>query len=122
MKGFGFISPRDGGEDLFVHVSGIQDGNALREGETVNYRSVYDDRKGKYRAEDVTGGYQDHQRDERRSGGGGGKDDGGYGKGGGRGYDDDRRGGGYDDRRGGYDDRRGGGYDDRRGKGSSKGW
>ena len=34
-RGFGFIKPADGGEDLFCHVSGIQDGNMLREGDEV---------------------------------------------------------------------------------------
>ena len=36
-RGFGFIKPIDGGEDLFCHVSCITDGNVLREGDTVEY-------------------------------------------------------------------------------------
>ena len=67
-KGFGFIKPDDGGEDLFCHFSCIEDGNALREGDTVYYAKIFDDRKGKYRAEQVTGGI----REERGGFGGGG--------------------------------------------------
>ena len=48
--------PEDGGEDLFCHVSCIEDGNALREGDTVYYKKVFDERKGKDRAEEVEGG------------------------------------------------------------------
>merc|ERR1711934_1342856 len=99
-RGFGFIKPNDGGEDLFCHVSSIEDGNMLREGDTVEYEKVFDDRKGKYRAEKVTGGTTE----ERRERGG---------------YDDRDRGRDrYDDRDRGrdrYDDRDRGRdrYDDR---------
>jgi len=38
-KGFGFITPNEGGEDIFVHFSGIGgDGfKTLAEGQTVSY-------------------------------------------------------------------------------------
>jgi cold shock CspA family protein len=59
-RGFGFIKPSNGGEDLFCHVSAITDGNVLREGDMVEYEAEYDDRKGKNsqrnRAIKVTGG------------------------------------------------------------------
>ncbi len=34
-KGFGFITPDDGGKDLFVHVSGLAE--EIREGDKVNF-------------------------------------------------------------------------------------
>lgn len=45
MKGFGFITPDDGGKDLFVHVTGIQSGTILRDGEKVEYE-IGDGQKG----------------------------------------------------------------------------
>ena len=54
-KGFGFITPDDGGADLFVHYSAIQiDGfKSLKEGQKVKF-DVGQGRKGPA-AENVTG-------------------------------------------------------------------
>ena len=99
-KGYGFIKPDDGGEDLFCHFSSIKDGNCLIEGSPVQFVKSFDERKGKSRAEEVTGGG-----DDRGGGrGGGGYGGGGYGGGGG-GYG----GGGYGGGGGGYGGG-GGGY------------
>ena len=40
-KGFGFIKPDDGGEDLFCHFSSILDGKALKEGSQVQFIKKY---------------------------------------------------------------------------------
>ena len=36
-KGFGFITPEGGGQDVFVHVSALQRGRSLREGNKVSF-------------------------------------------------------------------------------------
>ena len=53
QKGFGFITPSDGGDDLFVHQSAIvaTGFRTLSEGETCEYSTVQED--GKYKAIDV---------------------------------------------------------------------
>ena len=76
-KGFGFIAPDDGGEDLFCHFSQIEDGNALSQGAVVHFAKQFDESKGKDRAVQVIGGFQEAR------GGGGGGGYGGGGKGGG---------------------------------------
>jgi len=59
-KGFGFIVPRDvRGGDLFCHCSDILDGIRLQEGATVRFIRVFDERKQKFKAIEVTGGVLD---------------------------------------------------------------
>uniref|UniRef100_A0A804P4P3 CSD domain-containing protein n=1 Tax=Zea mays TaxID=4577 RepID=A0A804P4P3_MAIZE len=55
-KGFGFISPEDGSEDLFVHQSSIKSEGfrSLAEGEEVEF-SVSEGDDGRTKAVDVTG-------------------------------------------------------------------
>ena len=42
-KGFGFITPNDGGSEIFVHVSGLKEN--IRENDSVRF-TVEDGRKG----------------------------------------------------------------------------
>ncbi len=48
-KGFGFIQPESGGEDVFVHISAVERAGLrdLREGQTVSYEIERDGRSGK---------------------------------------------------------------------------
>ena len=48
-KGFGFIVPDAGGEDLFVHMSALEQSGlrGLEEGQTVTFEVEFDKRKGK---------------------------------------------------------------------------
>lgn len=53
-KGFGFITPENGGTDVFVHVSALQGGSSLREGQKVSYDLGQDRKTGKSKAENVS--------------------------------------------------------------------
>jgi len=44
-KGFGFITT-DSGEDVFVHISALEDGMTLNEGDSVSFEEV-DGKRGK---------------------------------------------------------------------------
>ena len=102
-KGFGFIQPDDGGSDVFVHISAVEQAGlrGLNEGDLVNFELEQDRRSGKLSAGQlvVTG----QGAAPARSGGGGGGFDRPRGGGGG-GFD---RGGGGG---GGFDRPRGGGF------------
>lgn len=53
QKGFGFIQPRDGGPDVFVHMRAVERAGllGLNEGQRVNYDVVTDSRSGKFSAD-----------------------------------------------------------------------
>jgi cold shock protein len=53
-KGYGFIKPDDGGDDVFVHASAISDTNrnSLAQGDAVEY-NVVKGKNGKFQAADV---------------------------------------------------------------------
>ncbi len=53
-KGFGFITPENGGQDVFVHVSSLQGGSSLREGDKVSFEVGQDRKTGKSKAENVS--------------------------------------------------------------------
>ncbi|SCX31141.1 cold-shock protein [Agrobacterium rosae] len=52
-EGFGFITPENGGQDVFVHVSALERGNSLREGDKVTFEVGQDRKTGKSKAENV---------------------------------------------------------------------
>ncbi|KRR28005.1 cold-shock protein [Bradyrhizobium sp. CCBAU 051011] len=52
-KGYGFIGPDSGGEDLFFHVSSLSPGVTLKQGDRVSYETAVDHRTGRGRAEKV---------------------------------------------------------------------
>lgn len=52
-KGFGFITPDNGGPDVFVHVSALQGSGSLRDGQKVSYDVGQDRKTGKSKAENV---------------------------------------------------------------------
>ena len=54
-KGFGFIQPDDGGQDVFVHISAVERAglSGLNEGQKVSYEVVTDQKRGKTSAENL---------------------------------------------------------------------
>ncbi|THD79271.1 MAG: cold-shock protein [Phenylobacterium sp.] len=91
-KGFGFIQPDDGGADVFVHVSAVEQAGlrGLNEGDQVEFEMEQDRRSGKLAAGNlVVTGHGAAPAAPRRAGGGGFG-----GGGGGGGYDRGPRGGG----------------------------
>ena len=55
QKGFGFISPEDGSEDVFVHVSAVERAGmtTLNDGQRVSFDVVKDPKKGKTNAQNL---------------------------------------------------------------------
>ena len=54
-KGFGFIQPDDGGNDVFVHISAVERAGlpGLAEGQKVTFGIKADKMRGKVRAENL---------------------------------------------------------------------
>jgi CspA family cold shock protein len=54
-KGFGFITPENGGTDVFVHISAVERAGmrSLVEGQKVSFDVVKDNRNGKSAAENL---------------------------------------------------------------------
>ncbi|MEQ9814203.1 MAG: cold-shock protein [Azospirillaceae bacterium] len=48
-KGYGFIEPEDGGADVFVHISAVEQAgmSTLNEGQKVSYELVRDPKRNK---------------------------------------------------------------------------
>ena len=55
-KGYGFIAPDDGGQDVFVHISAVERSGmqSLNEGQKVNFEVERDKRTGKSAAQNLT--------------------------------------------------------------------
>jgi cold shock protein len=54
-KGFGFIAPDSGGQDMFVHISAVQQAglSGLKEGQKVSYDEQRDPKRGKSNATNI---------------------------------------------------------------------
>ncbi|MGA3342440.1 MAG: cold-shock protein [Methylocella sp.] len=55
QKGFGFIEPEGGGQDVFVHISAVERAgmSTLNEGQKVSFEVVADRRTGKSSADNL---------------------------------------------------------------------
>jgi cold shock protein len=86
-KGFGFVQPDDGGSDVFIHISALNQAglDSLDEGDKVDYELEQDRRSGKLAATQIVVTEKGAPQPRRSGGGGGfgGGDRGGYGGGGG---------------------------------------
>ncbi|MBX3495937.1 MAG: cold-shock protein [Parvibaculum sp.] len=53
-KGYGFIAPADGGKDIFVHISAVEQAGqkTLQEGQQIQYELV-EGRNGRFSAENL---------------------------------------------------------------------
>jgi CspA family cold shock protein len=56
QKGYGFIQPESGGNDIFVHISAVQRAGlaSLKEGQRVSFELEKDKRSGKMAATQLT--------------------------------------------------------------------
>jgi CspA family cold shock protein len=54
-KGYGFITPDDGGKDIFVHISAVEKSGmrSLNEGQKISYELHNDEARGKTSAVDL---------------------------------------------------------------------
>ena len=54
-KGYGFIQPEDGSQDVFVHISAVERAGMhnIVEGQKLSFESVRDSRNGKMAAENL---------------------------------------------------------------------
>ncbi|WP_337186259.1 cold-shock protein [Phenylobacterium sp.] len=55
QKGFGFIQPEDGSNDVFVHISAVERAGmvSLHEGQKLAFELQRDNRSGKFAAENL---------------------------------------------------------------------
>ena len=55
-KGFGFIQPDEGGNDVFVHISAVERAgmHQIVEGQKINYELVRDNKSGKMAADNLS--------------------------------------------------------------------
>jgi CspA family cold shock protein len=52
-KGFGFIKPDDGGDDVFFHVSALREGDEITRDKVVSFEMGTDPKSGKTKAVSV---------------------------------------------------------------------